>query len=378
MNLIYSLFRRDPSDREDIITMTSGLGIAVNLLLAGIKIFIGLMTSSIAILSEGANNAADVMTSVLALLGAVLSKKHPDEKHPFGYGRLEYLASLVISALILATGIEMLSNAVKRIFNPVPLSITYLALVIIAVSALIKFFLGIYTISMGKKADSTSLVGVGLESRNDGLSSIITILSFLIFLLFHISIDAYAGILISAMIVKAGIDTLMDTVSELIGRPGEHELAMKLYRIIRGTKGILAAADMRLHNYGPNAWSGSVNVEIDHKKTVGEVYELLHELQLKIMHEMKVTLVFGIYAVDNDHDYARELRKRIAYFVKATDHVKSFHAVFLDKASMRMYCDLVVDYELRDWSAVRDKFAAYMAEHYPEYQIELTIETDFV
>lgn len=378
MKFIYKLFHQDPDSRDSIISMTSGLGIAVNLLLAFTKVVIGVLVSSIAIISEGVNNASDVLSSLLTLIGAKLARKHPDEKHPFGYGRIEYLVSLIISVLILVTGIEMVSSSVKAIFHPEELSISYLALGILAASAFIKFFLGIYTIKMGEKADSSALIGVGVECRNDVVATIITIVSSLVFLLFGLSLDAYAGIIVSLLIIKAGFDLLMDTLSDIIGRPGAHELAMKLIDEIKQTEGIISVADVMLHNYGPDAWSGSANVEMDHKMTVGEIYKILHELQLRIMYEYHVVMVFGIYAVDNDHEEIRNLRAKIADYVKSQEHIKSYHAVYVSENDQKIYCDLIVDYKLLDWDAQRQDFIKYIKEFYPDYEIALTIETEFV
>lgn len=378
MKFLYTLLHQDPNTREGIISTTSVLGIITNALIAIGKVIVGLLASSIAIVSEGVNNASDALTSVLTLVGTKLARKHPDAKHPFGYGRIEYLTSLVISILILVTGIEMLINAVKLIFEPEELSITVLSLVIVAASAVIKFFLGIYTIRMGKKAESGALEAVGLDCRNDSFVSLVTILSAVVFLVFHVSIDAYVGILTSLLIIKAGLEILKDTLSELIGRPGEKDLAVQIYNEILKTEGVLGAADMMLHNYGPEAYSGSVNIELDHEKTVEEIYQTIHRLQLRIMHEYKVTMVFGIYAVDNDHDEVRKLRKEIGQYVKNTEHVKSFHAIYLEPGTDRLYCDLIVDYDLKDWDALRTDFTDYMKKLYPDRELELTVETEFV
>lgn len=378
MKLIYKLFRQDPECREDIISMTSGLGIFVNVVMALVKVLIGLLASSIAIVSEGVNNAADSLSAFLTLIGSKLAQKHPDEKHPFGYGRIEYLVSLIISVLILVTGIEMVISSVKLIFHPEELNISYLALAVVAGSAVIKFILGTYTIKMGKKADSSALIGVGIDGRNDCFASLITIVSSLAFLLFDVSVDAYAGILVSLLILKAGLELLIDTVSDLLGRPGEHDLAVQIYKEIQQTDGIISAADMMLHNYGPDAWSGSVNVEIDHNKSVGEIYNFLHELQLRIMHEHHVTMVFGVYAVDNDSAKIKELRSRITAFVREQEHIKSYHAVYLSEKEKKLYCDFIVDYCLEGWNALQSEFVQYISEYYPEYQVELTIETEFV
>ncbi|MDO5446090.1 MAG: hypothetical protein Q4F31_10785 [Eubacteriales bacterium] len=135
---------------------------------------------------------------------------------------------------------------------------------------------------------------------------------------------------------------------------------------------------MMLHNYGPDAWSGSVNVEMDHSKTVGEIYRILHRLQLDIMHNYHVTMVFGVYAVDNDHEEVRVLRQQISSFVKSHEHVKSYHAVFLCHETKEIYTDFIVDYQLQDWDGLHREFTEYMKGLYPEYQTELTIETEYV
>lgn len=368
----------ETAKRDSIIAKTSGIGIIVNILIAGVKVVIGALTSSIAIVSEGVNNATDALTSVITLVGSKLAGRHPDEKHPFGYGRIEYLTSLVIAILILVTGFELLSSSVKLIIHPEELNISYLSLVIVAVSAVVKFALGTYTIRKGREVNSGALVALGVDSRNDCIISAVTIAAALVFLVFHFSLDAYAGIITSVFILKAGFEVLKDTVSELLGKAGEAELAASIYREIRATDGIINAADMMLHNYGPDAYSGSVNVEIDHEKTVGEIYAILHALQLKIMHEKKVTMVFGVYAVDADHEGMKELRAYIANFVRGTEHVKSYHALYVQPDDNRIFVDLVVEYALRDWDSLRKNFLAYMAESYPGQPVELVIETDYV
>lgn len=364
--------------RDKIISQTSILNIIANIAIASLKVIVGALVSSIAIISEGINNASDALTSVLTLLGSKLALKHPDRKHPFGYGRIEYLTSLVIAVLIIITGIEVLSSSVKLLFHPAELSTSISSIIIIAVTAVIKFSLGLYTIKMGKSTKSGALEAVGIDCRNDSFISLVTILSVLVYLVFGLSVDAYAGIFTSALIIKSGLDVLRETISELLGRPGEHELAKRLYKQIRETDCIIGAADMMLHNYGPDAWSGSVNIEIDHNMTVGEIYQQIHALQLRIMQEYNVTMVFGIYAVDNDHLEVVKLRKYIAKFVRSHMHVISYHALYLEEGTENIYCDLVLDYELKDWEALRQEFLDYMSEQYPKNQIILTLETEFV
>lgn len=378
MKLLYKLLRQEPDSREGTVVTVSGLNILVNLIFAAIKVVIGLAVSSIAIVSEGVNNATDSATSLITIVGTKLSAKHPTEKHPFGFGRIEYLTSLLISVLILFTGAELMESSVKRIFEPQEMSISYVTMAIIAVSALVKLALGLYTIKEGRRVDSSSLVALGTECRSDSVVSVITLVTALVFLVFHVSLDAYAGIIMSLIVLKAGFEVLKETLSDILGQAGEKELAQELYRIIRAEPLVLNAADMMLHNYGPDAYSGSVNVEIDHSKTVGEVYAALHELQLRIMHEKHITMVFGIYAVDKDHKEIRQLREQVAAFVREQKHVTSYHALYIHPNGKDLYVDLVVDYDLADWEALRKEFTAYMAELYPDKHLELVIETNYV
>lgn len=378
MNLFYKLLKQDPNTREGITITTSALGILVNTILAAIKIFVGITVGSIAIISEGANNASDSATSLITIVGTKLSTMHPTKKHPFGFGRIEYLTSLVISILILVTSIELFISSFKIIFSPRELSISYITLAIVAISAVIKFLLGTYSIRMGKKVGSNSLIAVGTDCRNDAFISAVTILSALVFLLFDFSLDAYAGILTSLFILKTGLDILKETLSNLLGKPATEELALKIYQEIEKVPCILGAADLILHNYGPDSYAGSINLEIDHEMTIGEAYEAVHALQLLIKQKYGIVMVFGMYAVDSDHENVKIMREQIEKFVASYEHIKDFHALYLAPNTNEIYCDFVVDYALRDWEGLKQKFTEYMRELYPEYQLTVTIETNYV
>lgn len=378
MKLLYKIMKQDSDSREGVITVTSTLGIIVNIVISIVKIIIGVGVSSIAIISEGIHSITDAVTSVLAIVGVKLAGRKPTKKHPFGYGRVEYLTSLVISLLIMYTGFEILVTSVNLIFNPTELSISYLTLIIVAVAAVIKLFLGLYTIKKGKSVESDSLTGIGIECRNDSYAAGVTILSVVVFLVFDVSIDAYAGIVTALFIMKSGLEILLSALADLLGKSGNRELASQLYKEIRATEGVINAADMMLHNYGPDAYSASVNVEISHEKTVGEVYQYLHELQLKILHEYNVTIVFGIYAVDNKTEESKKMRGEIAEFVREHSYITGYHALYFDKKANKIYCDFLVDYSDFDWDELREEFEMYMKELYPEARLELVIETEFV
>ncbi len=378
MDFVYKILKLDKNSRAGTIAVVSAVGIAVNLGIALIKIIIGMAVSSMAIISEGVNNAADAASSFLALVGAKLAGKKPTQEYPFGFGRVEYLTDLVIGGLIFFGGFELFKESVALIFNPEVLDISYVTMGIIIGSAALKMLLSWYQIKEGERVCSSNLIAIGKEGQQDFVGSLITLASGFAYLLFNLNIDAYASLITSCLVLKLAYEILGETVGKLLGRTGDAELAEKIYHIIRQEPLIVNAADMMLHNYGPDAYSGSVNIEIDHKENLGEIYKVIHRLQLEIMHEYNITMVFGMYAIDNDNPETQKMRQQIARFVSGYEHVPAYHALYIDPQSNTIYVDLVVDYKLEDWDKLREEFTAFMQELYPGQSLELVIETQYV
>lgn len=378
MDFIYKLFRLDKKSRNNTITVVSSLAIMINLSIALMKIIIGSAVSSMAIISEGVNNAADACSSFLTLVGTKLAGMKPTRRYPFGFGRIEYLTNLLIGGIIFVAGSELFKESIDLIFEPEELEISYLTMGLIFASAIIKIFFSWYEIKEGRRVGSDSLIAIGKEGRQDSISSLVTLASGFAYLLFDLNVDAYASLLTASLVIKLSYEVLSDTVGKLLGQSGDKELADKIYKLIREEPLIVNAADMMLHNYGPDAYSGSVNIEIDHKRNLGDIYKLIHQLQLRIMHEYGITMVFGLYAIDNDNPESKAMRLRIAEFIRGYQHLVSYHALYVDAETKDIYIDLVVDYELKDWEKLRKDFTQFMHEHYPNQGIELVIETQYV
>lgn len=378
MRWIYRLFRLDPKSRDGVIMAVSILNIAINIIWASVKIAIGAAAGSVAIITEGANNATDASTSVLAIVGTRLSERRPTRKHPFGYGRIEYLTSLVISGLILLTSVRLLAGGIERILHPQPIEISTITLAIIAGSASVKLCLANYTIRQGRRTDSGALVAVGVECRNDFIVSAITIGSAMVYLLSGRSVDAYAGVITALIILRSGLGTLRETISRLLGSAGREELAQKLYNLIRNREIVLNAADMMLHDYGPDCCAGSVNIEVDHHLSVAQVYRAVRALQRQILQDYGVTMVFGIYASNRESERAAEMRCIISKLVCEQAHITGYHALYVDEAERCIYCDFIVDYDLHDWNAVKRRIAAALRDQYPDYRLELTVKAEYV
>ena len=216
---------RAESSREKTIAKTSVIGIVANVLLAGFKAVIGLMTNSIAITLDAVNNVSDAGSSLITMIGAKLAGKAPDKKHPFGYGRIEYLSAMIISVIVLYAGITSLVESVKQIIHPETPEYNMVSLIVIAVAVVVKVLLGRYVKSVGVKVNSDSLVNSGEDAVLDSIISASTLVAAGIFLYFHISLEAWFGAVISLVIIKSGIGMLRETISRILGERNDKELA---------------------------------------------------------------------------------------------------------------------------------------------------------
>ena len=199
--------------RDKVIVRTSIIGIAANVFLAAFKAVIGLSANSIAIVMDAVNNLSDAAASVITIVGTKLAGKDADRKHPFGYGRIEYLSAMIISILVLYAGITAFTESVKKIINPETPEYSTVSLVIIAVAVVVKIVLGRYVKSVGVKVNSDSLINSGEDATLDSVISASTLAAAVIFLLFHISLEAWLGAVIAVIIIKSGFDMLKETLS---------------------------------------------------------------------------------------------------------------------------------------------------------------------
>ena len=192
-------------NRESIIIRTSIIGIAANIFLAAFKAFVGFISNSIAIVLDAVNNLSDALSSIITIVGTKLAGRPADKKHPFGHGRVEYLTALVIAVIILYAGITACIESVKKIINPVTPDYNTVSLLIISVAVVVKILLGLFVKARGKKVNSDSLIASGQDALMDSIISASTILAAVVFLVLHLSLEAYLGVLISFAIIKTGM-----------------------------------------------------------------------------------------------------------------------------------------------------------------------------
>ena len=364
--------------RYQLIMKTSIVGIAVNVLLALLKIIIGTIANSIAIVLDGINNMSDAGSSLITITGTALAGKSADKKHPFGYGRMEYLSSLVISALVLYAGISAFVESVKKIIHPENADYSTLSLSIVTIAIVVKLFLAIFTQCMGKKANSDALVASGKDAFLDVVMSITTLVAALIYTFTDLSLEAYLGVIIAIVIIKSGIELLIEAISSILGEPAELELVVNVKRLMASFNGVNGVYDLVFHNYGPDKIIASAHVEVDDTMTASEMDELTREIMDAVYSEYKVYLsALGFYSKNTKNEKSKEFEKEIRQLVSKTEYAKGIHGFYVnwDKKKVRM--DVVISLDAPDRLEVLHSLVEKMRSQYDGYDFQVSMDIDF-
>ena len=364
--------------REKTIVRTSIIGIMANVFLAAFKAVIGLMSNSIAIVLDAVNNISDAGSSLITIIGTKLAAREPDKKHPFGYGRIEYLSAMIISVIVLYAGITSFVESVKQIIHPETPDYNAVSLIIVAVAVVVKILLGRYVKSVGEKVNSDSLINSGEDAMLDSVISASTLVAAGIFLIFHISLEAWLGAIISIVIIKSGVGMLKDTISQLLGEQNDPEMAKNIKETVTGFPGVLGAYDLVLNNYGPNAWNGSIHIEVPDTCSADQLDQLIREIQTAVYsrHHVALTAV-GVYSVNTKDEEIMEAQKKVREIVLSHPYVRQIHGFYIVRETKTMRFDIVISFEANDRRAVYTDVVNDVQKAYPDYQLQVFMDTDF-
>ena len=362
--------------REKTIVRTSVIGIVTNLLLVGFKAFVGLMSNSIAIILDAVNNLSDALSSVVTIIGAKLGAKQPDKKHPLGYGRIEYLSSMIVAALVLYAGITSLVESIKKIFHPEAADYGTVTLVIISVAIVVKLLLGLYVKKQGKKVNSGALAASGSDAMFDAILSASVLASAIVYLVWGVSLEAYVGVIIAGFIIKAGIEMMIETLNDIIGKREDAEITKELKQIICEEEAVLGAFDVTLFNYGPNKNYGSVHVELPDTLTVDEVDRITRRIQTNVFHKTGVILTgIGVYSYNTSNDEAAQMRNRIQQTVLSHEWALQMHGFYADTEQKTLRFDVVMSFDV-DRKEALETFYQEIRGLYPDYEILIVPDVD--
>ena len=364
--------------RDRIIIRTSIIGILTNVFLAAFKAFVGLASNSIAIVMDAVNNLSDAASSIITIVGTKLAGREADRKHPFGYGRIEYLSAMVISFLVLYAGVTALVESVKKIIHPDTPDYSAAMLIIVAVAVVVKIILGRYVKHVGVKVNSDSLINSGEDATLDSVISASTLLAAGIFLIFRVSLEAWLGALIAAVIIRSGIGMLRDTLSKILGERADARLVLDIKKTIRSIPGISGAYDLVLHNYGPDSYNGSVHIEVPDTLSADELDKLTRKVYSEVYRQHNVILTgVGVYALNTKDPEAAAAREKIARLVTENPYVLQMHGFFMDREEKLLRFDIIVSFDAADRRQVYREACERVQREYPDYTLQVAMDMDF-
>ena len=363
-------------NREKTIVRTSIVGIVTNLFLVGFKAFVGLVSNSIAVILDAVNNLSDALSSIVTIIGAKLGAKQPDKKHPLGYGRIEYLSSMIVAALVLYAGITSLVESVKKIITPESADYSAISIIIISVAIVVKLILGTYVKKQGKKVNSGALSASGSDALFDAILSASVLASAIVYLIWHVSLEAYVGVIIAGFIIKAGIEMMIETLNDIIGKREDAETTKKLKEIICEEEEVLGAYDVTLFNYGPNKNYGSVHIELPDTLSVDDVDRITRRIQTDVFHRTGIILTgIGVYSFNTSDDGAARMRNAVQKTVMSHDWALQMHGFYADTENKTARFDVVLSFDVDRKEAIQTLYSEVGAL-YPDFEITIIPDTD--
>jgi len=362
-------------NREKTIVRTSIVGILGNVVLVVFKAIVGILSNSVSIVTDAINNLTDALSSVITIIGTKISNKKPDLKHPYGYGRIEYLTSVVIACLVLFAGVSALKDSVEQLITPSLPSYETYSLIIIGVAIGVKIALGIFFRVMGKKTASESLKGSGTDALMDAVLSTATLVGALVAYYAKVNIEPYLGIVIGLFILKSGFEILKEGISSLIGSRADNSLTTQLKKIVLSYPEVRGAYDVTLNNYGPERTIGSVHIEVRDDMTATEIHHLTRSIVMDVYQKMHIVLTVGIYASNTKDPKANEIHQYLMQVAAKHPAVIQTHGFYLDKERKLAMFDIVTKFGT-DAQKEGTEIVQAMKEKYPEYAWVFNVDLD--
>ena len=364
-------------NREKTVIKTSIISIISNIILASFKAFVGLLANSIAIMSDAVNNLSDALSSIITIVGTKLAGKAPDKKHPYGYGRIEYMTSFIVSAIVLYAGITALIESVKKIIHPEVPDYSTITIIILVAGIIVKFVLGLYVKKKGKDVNSNSLVASGSDAFNDAILSISVLASAIIYMIFNISLEAYVGVLLSIFIIKAGLELIKESVDNILGVRVESSLAKSIKKEIAQEKEVQGAYDLILHDYGPDKYSGSVHIEVSDTLSVADIDKISRKITRVILEKYGVMLhTVGVYSINTKDEQINEAKKEISKIVFSHKGILQMHGFYIDFEEQNISFDIIIDFKVKNKEEVYKEIYDEVQKKYKDYKVDINLDID--
>ena len=339
---------QNPAIRSSIGKLAGLTGIVCNCLLTVLKLVIGLLVGSMAIIADGVNNLSDAASSLTTLLGFRMAQRPADKQHPYGHARYEYLSGLAVAALILLIGAELVKSSIAKIINPEPIDISAATIALLAASVAVKLWMSGFYKTLGKKINSTALYATSVDSRNDVISTCAVLLGCLVNYLFGLNIDGCVGLAVAIFILYSSVGIAKDTISPLLGQQADDELVDKITELVLSHEKVLGVHDLLVHDYGPGRCYASAHVELSADEDPMACHDIIDDIECDVLEKMNVHFVIHYDPVVQNDAEQNEMRRTVGEIIRELNPAFSIHdfRIVRGSAQSKLVFDLGVPYSM--------------------------------
>ena len=361
--------------------LASVVGIFCNVLLFSVKLTIGLILSSLAVTADAFNNLSDAASSIISFIGVKMAGKPADAEHPFGHGRIEYIAALIVSFLVIEVGFTFFKSSISKILHPEEISFDLVPFVILILSILVKLWMAFFNNKLGKRIDSKVMLATAADSLGDVITTSATVLSIIICHFTSINVDAIAGLIVSAIVIWSGISIAKDTLEPLIGERVPAELYQKITDIVESYDGIIGTHDLIVHNYGPNRSMATIHAEVPNDINIEVSHEIIDKIERDVKKDLNILLVIHMDPVEMRDEEVLSLREKTSRIVHALDPKLNFHdfRVLKENEQRNLIFDLVIpdSYSEKDANRVMHQLVSLLHEMDENVECIITLDRSF-
>lgn len=362
--------------------LSSMVGIFCNVLLFAAKLSIGMLMHSISVMADGFNNLSDAASSIISFIGVKMAEKPADEEHPFGHGRIEYIAALVVSFLVIEVGITFLKSSVGKLTHPEKISFELIPFLILVLSVGVKLWMAAFNRKLGKRIDSKVMLATAADSMGDVFTTGATILSILVCTFTGLNIDAIAGLVVSLIVIWAGVGIAKDTLEPLIGQAVDPGLAERIRKEVESYQGIEGTHDLIVHNYGPNRSMASIHAEVPRDVDIETSHEIIDRIEREITKKLGIFLVIHMDPVEMRDERVLAVKGHLEKVLEELAPETAFHdfRMVWGEERINLIFDVQVpfSYGKDEQKKLESEIAARMMQMDSRYQCVITVEKSFI
>ena len=335
--------------------MASIVGICCNVILFGAKLFTGMLVNSVSVMADAFNNLSDAASSIVGFVGMKMAGKPADEDHPFGHGRVEYIAAFIVAFLVIQVGFSFFKTSIEKIIHPEEMTFQAVSVAILLLSVCVKLWMALFNNNLGKRIQSTVLKATAADSIGDVITTSATILSILVYGIWGLNIDGIIGIAVSVIVMWAGVKIAKDTLTPLIGEPIDPRIYNEITEFVESYDGIMGSHDLIVHNYGPSRSMASIHAEVPNDVNIEVSHEIIDAIEREAVRKFGIFLVIHMDPVETKNSRVMEFGSMLENVLQKVDSRISFHDLRMveGKNKINLVFDLVVpreyDKKKKDW-----------------------------